>query len=358
MRPALAALLVAALAGSGGTALAAPDRAAGGAVHGRDQLPGWNGGALQLSAATRARVVEEANRAVVRPPCPVVQLAGAGSDDLVDPQVIATRAAFEDADDAVILALAWRSTGESRYRDAVAARLVAWARTNVPTGHPIDETRLDSLVQAYVLVREALSPQDDAVVRAWFTELRERKRAWRFGPRTSVNNHRTHQLKMLLLLDEAMGDDAAFAADRAAAEAHAARNLDATTGESVDLRERSALYYHAYDLDAWLEILLLTRCCAHPVAAAYQLLERRLRDGDMAGEFRGSVSPLDAARARAGYGYGAAGSTFDPERAEHVRLAYGAFDPAQVSPAALAVTAASVQRRNLYSLARLESWHR
>ncbi|MDP2310819.1 MAG: alginate lyase family protein [Pseudomonadota bacterium] len=320
----------------------------------------WGAAARMLEPGTRARVLEEAQKAVSTPPRPVQQLASAGSEDVTDSVVVATRAAFEDADDTLILAMAWTVSGEPRYRDAAANRLRAWAGTNVPTGSPIDETRLDALVNAYTLMREALAPEDDAAVRAWFTTMRERKRAWRFGPWTTRNNHRTHQLKMLLLLDRALGDEAAFAADRAAAEAHAASNLDAQTGESLDLRERGALYYHAYNLDAWLEIALATGCCTQPVTAAYQLLERRLLAGETAGEFVGSAAPLDAIRARAGFGYGEAGSTFDPRRAEHAVLAFYTLPlaPRAAPPPPLAPEARHVQRRNLYALARYQSWKR
>ncbi len=319
---------------------------------------GW-GAATALRPDTRARVLAEAERALARPPRPVITLASAGSEDPTDPRVIATRAAFEDADDTLILAMAWKETGEPRYRDAALARLVAWARTNVPTGHPIDETRLDALVHAYALTNSVLTPEDAAAVRGWFTTMRDRKRSWRFGPNTTDNNHRTHQLKMLVLLDRAVEDDTALAADRAAAEAHVARNLDATTGESVDLVERKALYYHAYDLDAWLEIVLVTGCCVQPVTTAYQLLERRLLSGDIGGEFAGSAAPLDQIRADAGFGYGGAGSTFDLRRAEHAILTFYTLR-SQPIPSQLAadLTVVRVDRRTLYTLARYESWKR
>lgn len=321
-------------------------------------LTAWGAPVEALRPETRRRVLEEADKVVDLAPRPVRELRSAGADDLGSAEVVATRAAFEDADDTLILALAWQASGNVRYCDAALRRLSAWASTNVPTGHPIDETRLDALVHAYQLMRSALPPDRDAAVRSWFSTMRDRKRAWRFGPKTSLNNHRTHQLKMLVLLDRALGDEAELVADRAASEVHAARNLDAGTGESVDLRERGALYYHTYTLDAWLEIVLATRCCKAPVAAAYQLLERRLLAGDIESEFEGSSAPLDAARARAGFGYGAAGSTFDPRRAEHAILSFYTLEPDAENPFAHGLAAAQIDRRNLYTFARYESWKR
>jgi hypothetical protein len=313
---------------------------------------GWSAGTLSLRPDTLARVRWEADRALARPPRPVVRIVSAGEADLADPAVVASRAAFEDADDAAILVLAWRATGQPRYRAGAVARLVAWASTHAPTGNPIDESRLDALVFAYAGVGDTLSPADADAVRTWLGRMRDAKRAWPLGPRTSVNNHRTHQLKMLLLLDRALGDEAAFAEDRAAAELHVTRNLDAKTGESVDLRERGALYYHAYDLDAWLEIALVTGCCVEPVKAAWDLLADRIARDETAREFVGSVSDLDAARAKAGYGYGGAGTQFDVSRAEHADLAFHTLTRGESRH-----TAARVARRNLYALARYESWH-
>lgn len=322
----------------------------------------WGPALGPLSGGTLARTLEEADRALSTPARPVEKLASAGLRDLADPRVAATRAAFEDADDTLILAMAFSASGRTRYRDAAAHRLGLWARTNAPTGHPIDETRLDAMVHAYALLGGALAPGDAAAVRAWLGTMQERKRAWRFGPTTAQNNHTTHQLKMLVLLDQALGDAAALAADTAAAEAHAARNLDARTGESTDLRERDALYYHAYNLDAWLEIVLATGCCRGPVAAAYQLLERRILAGETFGEFAGSSQPLDAIRGRAGFGYGEPGSAFDLRRAEHAILAFYSTPgtAAQAPPRAFerSFQAENVARRNLYALARYESWRR
>ena len=352
MRRALVALLVA--SAPLGEACATVPSAPAASVRSAANLPGWHTDPGALRPAVRARVLREAGAALGRAPRPVPTLASAGGADRADPRSVASRAAFEDADDAVLLALAWRATGAERYRTAAVARLLAWALVNAPTGHPVDETRLDGLVTAYVLVGATLGPAEELPIRAWLTTMRDRKAAWVFGPRTRDNNHHTHQLKMRVLLDAALGDTVRLAADTLEAEAHAARNLDERTGESVDLRERDALYYHAYDLDAWLEIHLVTGCCAAPVTAAFRLLERRILAGETGGEFEASVSPLDAARARAGFGYGAPGSTFDAARATHAILTFYTGPDAHSNPFAL--SAADVGRRDLYPLARYQSW--
>jgi len=349
-----AALLLGALLARNGIACAAGPIAPSAAASSAAIPPGWAKDPGELRPAARARVLREAEVALTRLPRPVATLASAGGLDRADPTFVASRAAFEDADDAVLLALAWRATGAERYRAAAAGRLLAWAFVNVPTGHPIDETRLDGLVSAYVLMGASLGPAQAIPVRKWLTTMRDRKAEWVFGPKTRDNNHHTHQLKMRALLDAALGDAERLAADAEEGEALAARNLDTATGESVDLRERDALYYHAYNLDAWLELRLATGCCVAPVTAAFDLLERRVLAGETAGEFVASVAPLDAARGRAGFGYGAPGTAFDPARATHAILSFYTGPDAQSSPFAL--SAADVARRDLYPLARYESW--
>ncbi|MFN7143879.1 MAG: hypothetical protein ACK4YP_08900, partial [Myxococcota bacterium] len=77
--------------------------------------------------------------------------------------------------------------------------------------------------------------------------------------------------------------------------------------------------------------------------------------GGLYGLFLPLVPPLPPLPPRAGFGYGAPCSVFDPARAEHARLTFHTLDRAAGPPA---VAAARVQRRNLYTLARYESWSR
>jgi hypothetical protein len=309
-----------------------------------------------LRPATRDRLLEEATRAAAEPPHPVAALKSAGVTDPQDPALLDTRAGFRDADDAAILALAWKLRGDPAFLDAAKGRVLAWSRTNRPTGHPIDTTRLEGLVRAYTIVEGELTRRERSLARSWMTETRDRLRGWELGPKTSRNNHRTHQLKMLVLLDDALDDAAALKADRRAAVDHAAVNIDAASGETVDLVERDALYYHVYDLEPWLEIALTTGCCDDAVRAAYRYLDIRLRTGNLGGEFERSEAPIDGERASAGFGYAARGGSFDPERAERSILLYATLDPEAPDPIADGRIDPDVEDRNLFHLTRYELW--
>ena len=79
--------------------------------------------------------------------------------------------------------------------------------------------------------------------------MREPKQRWRFGLKTENNNHKTHHLKMLIMLDHILSDDAAMLIDTAAVREHLRVNTNSDTGVSIDYLERDALYYHVYNLE-------------------------------------------------------------------------------------------------------------
>ena len=142
-----------------------------------------------LHPATRAAVFRAAEVARSRTVEVPTHLSSAGRS-VMDEDVLSTRRAFSDADDVRLLALAWGLSGRDRYLDSVSERLGAWADRYRPSGHPIDETRLEALVVAYRIVEADLSTDERQRIRAFFLAMREAKEAWAFASRTSVSNHR------------------------------------------------------------------------------------------------------------------------------------------------------------------------
>lgn len=314
--------------------------------------------AESLPQPVRDRLAEEAKRAAGKTPSPVAVIRSAGATDKEDNVFVASRRAFQDADNAANLALAFRVLGDRGHLDKAAAILAAWAKTNQPTGNPIDETRLDNLVHAYDLIRCELTDTQRAPVREYFKRMLQAKEAWKYGPKTQTNNHRTHQLKMRLLLARALEDAPAY--DRALAEAkeHLAVNIDAATGETVDFKERSALFYHAYDLEAWFEIALATGCCKEPVLKAYDFLRERIAKGETGGEFSKSGAPIDERRAKAGFEYAKKGGQFDTSRAARCVMAYRTLHGQEQNPAMNGIGDAPATPGNLFHLVRQLSWRR
>ncbi len=237
-----------------------------------------------------------------------------------DARLRATRAALRDADRAAVLALAYRVDAAKANLAAARDLLVSWANVNVPTGQPIDESKLDEMVWAYDLVRCDVSRADRDAIERWLRHLLAKKDAWQFGPGSDRNNHHTHQLKLQILIAAALNDTARVRNYLAQAREHARVNLDARDGVSQDYRERDALHYHAYNLEAWSEIELVTPCCGDAVAASAHFLWRKIVAGDVDHQFASSQVAIDQRRADAGHAYLA--DRYDSARATRAALVF------------------------------------
>jgi hypothetical protein len=305
--------------------------------------------------ASRGRhlLVMAAEKARLREPYAVREMHSSGEREL-DESVLNTRRAFADADAARLLGLAWLWTGQEPYAQAAVGRLTHWADTYVPTGHPINETRLEGLVMAYPMVRDRMDAEQEGRVRAFLKAIRAAKESWEFGDLTAVNNHRTHQIKMLRLLDEVLGSGSHDGQLQQKLEQHLTQSIDGATGLTHDLIERDALYYHVYALEAWLEIAWVDGTVPPSVDLAVRHLMKRLEANELDGEFEDSSSSLDAIRGRAGFGYGTAGSRFDPARARRVLWTHAALTGEPVSPEVADLLSSDPEVNELYYWLRNE----
>ncbi len=253
---------------------------------------------------------------------PMIQLGSAGQTTIHDPQLIASREAFKDADRAAVLALAYYLTKRADDLHQTRNILISWAKINRPTGNPIDETRLEGMIWAYDLIACSLSSADKTLILQWFDQMRMKKRAWSFSHTTSSNNHRIHQIKMLLLLDKLLGrqEDATLALKDA--EYYSTINLNPKTGESLDYRQRSALYYHNYVMQPWLEIALTSNCCHQQVTKGFTFLSQHILSHHIHREFRHSTAKIDALRASGGFDYAKKNGTFDVTKATPAIITY------------------------------------
>ena len=188
------------------------------------------------------------------------------------------------------------------------------------------------MIWAYDLIACDLSEEDNDCILNWFETLRIKKRAWIPGHFTSENNHRIHQLKMLLLLDKVLHRDLDWQLDIESSKKYATINLNPQSGASIDYVERSALYYHNYVVQPWLEISLITGCCRKPVQQAFSFLADKILSHQMGGEFSHSLSPIDRLRAQGGFEYALKGGTFDMKKAAPTIVAYYTLDKTKPDP--------------------------
>lgn len=253
---------------------------------------------------------------------PIATLHSAGKTDLNDPELIASREAFKDAGNMAVLALTYRLTNNKDYLNKTKQTLLSWAKINHPTGHPIDETNLEGMIWAYDLIACDLSDQDKHTILDWFERMRSKKIVWEFDKLSSTNNHRIHQIKMLLLLDKILQRHSDWFHEIKNAESYASINLDPQSGVSVDYRQRSALFYHNYDVQPWLEISLVTDCCRKATNQAFVFLEKKIVTHRIGNEFFHSQVKLDTERAKNGFTYAQRGGRFDVTRAASTIVTY------------------------------------
>ncbi len=302
--------------------------------------------------AVRRRIFEAAEAAVRKQPAPVESIHSAGVTDKTSPDFIASRRAVQDADSFALLALAYRLTGKNEYLEAARGIANEWARVNRPTGNPVDETRLEGFLWGIDLLGGDV---ETAAVTEWLGRWHAADRAWKSGPNTENNNHKTHHLKTLLMLDRLLGRNSDYERDLAEVQRHLAVNLGASDGSSIDYRERDAMHYHVFDLEAWTEIALVTGCCGARVDRAFGFFERTLREHPEHIEFATSTAPIDHKRASAGFGY-AQPKAYDLRDASREIFSYATLSGHPASPQLWKVAANDSAHGDLFYQARYYLW--
>lgn len=311
-----------------------------------------------ISSVTINGLQHTAKNYLNKSPHPVITLGSAGKITLDDPQLIDTREGIIDADRAAVLALAYYLTQQTEYLNKTKEILLAWANTNKPTGQPIDETRLEGMIWAYDLIACQLSASDNAIIKTWFETMRTKKRAWKFGPKTINNNHHIHQLKMLLFLDTILHDNKNTKNDIADLEKYSKININPQTGITVDYVERSALYYHNYVLQPWLEVSLISNCCKQSVNKAFQFLSNHILNEKIDDEFAHSNAKIDKKRSDAGFAYAKKDGMFDVIKATPNILIYYTLNTSIPNATLWAITNNAKSSPWLTFLkARRDLWH-
>jgi hypothetical protein len=224
-----------------------------------------------------------------------------------------TRVALRDAQNTALLALAYYVKGDEAYLKQAKKYLLAWAETHQPNGHPINETRLEGFLWAYDLLFCEFNQTEHRKIKIWFINIQSNKHNWRFGPSSGKNNFRTHQLKILLMLDRLLEDEKALNTDKEILRQHITNNL-LEKGVSIDYEERDALHYHLYNLEPWLEIALLEPTYLEKITESYDFLIQQIKDDNIHNQFANSRVKIDEKREKGGFSYTKKGGTFDPKR--------------------------------------------
>lgn len=268
----------------------------------------------KLSSKLLKELEKRANEALAKESNPIETLASAGVTDKKDSGLVASRKVFSDSERSALLAIAYVVTKKDEYLEKAKSILLGMAEINKPTGHPVDEVQLEGMIWAYDLLHRQFSKEERAKIKTWFESLYAAKKNWSFGPKTQNNNHHTHQLKIMLMLDKVLKHRDRLESDVSDAKEHLKNNID-SEGSTIDYKERDALHYHNYDLQSWLVIALISEVPQDLILKAFDFMAERIRSGDIGGEFENSTAPIDKKRGDAGFDYAKKGGNFDVSKA-------------------------------------------
>lgn len=188
-----------------------------------------------------AAVRKAADAALSATPQPIDRIVGEGRLES-DPQKIRSKAALQDFDKAQALAWAWAVTGDERYAAKGREFIDAWVKVNRSDGNPINESKVESLIEAYDLLRDSYDAAGRARVDAW---LNERALAVWNDDRGRKENWQSHRLKIVGLIGATTGSDKVWRLADDGFKAQIGTNF-ADGGESIDFKRRDALHYHLY----------------------------------------------------------------------------------------------------------------
>jgi len=196
-------------------------------------------------------VRKAADAALGGKPQPVERIVSEGELES-NPKKVQSTAALKDVDKVEALAWTWAVTGDERYALKGRQYIDAWAKVNKSDGNPINETKLEPMIEAYDLLRDSFSAADRARIDLW---LNDRAMTLWNDPRVRRENWQSHRLKIVGLIGATTGSDPIWGiADKGFRE-QIRVNFD-DGGESVDFKRRDALHYHIYAVQP-----LLTLAC-------------------------------------------------------------------------------------------------
>lgn len=304
----------------------------------------------------KKKLLSTTKKLLQQDPTPVDYLQSSGITSAKNKALKKTRIALRNSKNSALLAIAYYLTGNKAYLAQSKKYVFAWATTHIPNGHPINETRLEGFLWAYDLLYCHFTKEEHKKIKVWLMNIQSNKHLWKFGPTSRKNNLRTHQLKILLMVDHLLNDDKSLVSDRETLLKHADNNI-LDKGVTIDYKERDALHYHVYDLEPWLEIALLEPDYKDRVNSVYSFLVKQLKEGNIHNQFANSKQKIDAKRAAGGFSYAKKGGTFDTTRITRSVLVYSTLNQKILSEQdTLKYLSQKKLRQYLFQYARYYLW--
>jgi hypothetical protein len=154
------------------------------------------------------------------------------------------------------LTWAYRLSGKPEYLQTTRDYLMAWTSTLKPSGNPINDNKLVSIIFAHYLLKDALNTKERKQVENWMRRLAEAEMA--SEPHSPHGNWHAKRIKLVAFVGSALEEEKYldYAAQKFKENVIASLYPD---GSSTDFEQRDALHYHVSGLDPMLEIALALR---------------------------------------------------------------------------------------------------
>jgi len=198
--------------------------------------------------------VDLAKTALNELPNPVDTIASEGYL-ISHPKKQRTLKSFADIRKIYALAISYRITGDKLYLEKGVEFLTAWAEVNQPTGNPINDTKLELVIEAYDLIKNKMDKGRREKVEQWLRRVADQEIKNFNG---KYNNWNSHRLKIITQIAFLLNDQdyIKYAKDDMATQI--LNNLY-PDGSSLDFKHRDALHYHTYTLEPLLKAALIIK---------------------------------------------------------------------------------------------------
>ncbi|MCD8482354.1 MAG: alginate lyase family protein [Verrucomicrobia bacterium] len=174
-----------------------------------------------------------------------------------DPRRVATVQALYDMRRIEAWLSAWLISEDDRFQSAAMTFIMSWVRTYVPTGNPINENKLDSLLTAAAVFAPVFAHEDRELLYEWLEAMAEAQIGSKETMPWSVrNNWHPKRIKIVAVIAQIVGRDDWRNWVLAETRNYIQGALFAD-GSSRDFKQRDALSYHIGGLRPLLRLIAL-----------------------------------------------------------------------------------------------------
>jgi hypothetical protein len=196
-----------------------------------------------------------ANTALQQEPNPIDTIISEGHL-VTDPKKIRTQRSLADLNKIYALSITYKVTKNPVYLKKCIGFIIAWSTVNHGVGNPINDTKLDPLLEAYDLVKEEMSASERQTVNTWLMQVADAEinhPRFKSANRSANNNWNSHRIKVVGTIAYIINNKAYQEFTDTSIRKQIAKNLY-PDGSGMDFEERDALHYHIYTLEPLLKI--------------------------------------------------------------------------------------------------------